>query len=829
MEQLVAQAEAPRRCAGRRSPARRCSSPTRPTRPPAAAAPPPRSTRCGDVFGDDADRIVIANTKGFTGHPMGVGLEDVARGQGARDGRRPAGAELPRSRPRAGRAQPLRRRRLPGPLRAAAGGRLRLADLRCCSCAGRRSPTAAGATPTSSATTTGSPIAPRGPRGCGGSAATRTRSSRSCSTGCASSIRVRPRPAAGARRGAGRRAGGDRRPPRWRPSRAAAPPATPAPSRRPAAPSPRRPAPAAAMSSSGCWRSWPSRPAIRRTCSTWTSTSRPTWGSTRSSRPRCSRRSARPTGSSATTRSSCATTRPSTTSSGSSTSAPAPRRRRRAPAAAAAGRAGPAPEPAPAAAGGDVEQRVLAIVAEQTGYPPDLLDLDLDLEADLGIDTVKQAEVFATIREAYGIERDDSLKLRDYPTLNHVVGVRQRAHRGAAPAGARAGRAGPGRAGRRRPSRAGRAAGDDVEQRVLAIVAEQTGYPPDLLDLDLDLEADLGIDTVKQAEVFATIREAYGIERDDSLKLRDYPTLNHVVGFVHERARARRPRPRRRAGPRPSRRRRPSPRRPAPPATRSSERVLAIVAEQTGYPPDLLDMDLDLEADLGIDTVKQAEVFATIREAYGIERDDSLKLRDYPTLNHVVGVRQRARRAPAPSRARAGAAEPSRRGRARGRRAPDGASRGASRCRSCARRSTAACRPASSSATGSRVVLMPDARRRRRGAGQAARASSASRCSRSTARPTPRSSSASSPTGGRRADPGRLLAARARRRGRRSPARPRRLARGAARAREAAGGRRCARSPSRSTAGHVPRRRHPPRRPPRLRRGRRDVGRWAAP
>ena len=29
------------------------------------------------VFGEDADRIVIANVKGFTGHPMGVGLEDV--------------------------------------------------------------------------------------------------------------------------------------------------------------------------------------------------------------------------------------------------------------------------------------------------------------------------------------------------------------------------------------------------------------------------------------------------------------------------------------------------------------------------------------------------------------------------------------------------------------------------------------------------------------------------------------------------------------------------------------------------------------------------------
>ena len=29
------------------------------------------------VFGDYADRIVIANTKGLTGHAMGAGIEDV--------------------------------------------------------------------------------------------------------------------------------------------------------------------------------------------------------------------------------------------------------------------------------------------------------------------------------------------------------------------------------------------------------------------------------------------------------------------------------------------------------------------------------------------------------------------------------------------------------------------------------------------------------------------------------------------------------------------------------------------------------------------------------
>ena len=189
---------------------------------------------------------------------------------------------------------------------------------------------------------------------------------------------------------------------------------------------------------------------------------------------------------------------------------------------------------------------MVALVAEQTGYPPELLDLDLDLEADLGIDTVKQAELFAQVRETYGIDRDDSLKLRDYPTLNHVIGfVRDRTP--------------PTPTTRRRPvssrdlgsirraggrSRAARSE-EDLAARVVALVAEQTGYPPELLDLDLDLEADLGIDTVKQAELFAQVRETYGIERDDSLKLRDYPTLNHVIGFVRDRTPHRRRRPRR--------------------------------------------------------------------------------------------------------------------------------------------------------------------------------------------------------------------------------------------------------------------------------------------
>ncbi|MGO8772372.1 type I polyketide synthase, partial [Mycobacterium sp.] len=67
-------------------------------------------------------------------------------------------------------------------------------------------------------------------------------------------------------------------------------------------------------------------------------------------------------------------------------------------------------------------------------------------------------------------------------------------------------------------------AGDEVTDTVVGVVSQLTGYPAELLEVDLDLEADLGVDTVKQAEIFAAIREHYGVARDDNLKLRDFPT-----------------------------------------------------------------------------------------------------------------------------------------------------------------------------------------------------------------------------------------------------------------------------------------------------------------
>jgi NAD(P)-dependent dehydrogenase (short-subunit alcohol dehydrogenase family) len=51
----------------------------------------------------------------------------------------------------------------------------------------------------------------------------------------------------------------------------------------------------------------------------------------------------------------------------------------------------------------------------------------------------------------------------------------------------------------------------DLEATLLAIVSERTGYPIDMLDPDLNLEAELSIDSIKRVEILATLGGRMGL------------------------------------------------------------------------------------------------------------------------------------------------------------------------------------------------------------------------------------------------------------------------------------------------------------------------------
>ena len=58
--------------------------------------------------------------------------------------------------------------------------------------------------------------------------------------------------------------------------------------------------------------------------------------------------------------------------------------------------------PAPVPAGREeIARMLLDIVRERTGYPPEVLRLELDLEAELGIDSIKRVEILGKLRDAF--------------------------------------------------------------------------------------------------------------------------------------------------------------------------------------------------------------------------------------------------------------------------------------------------------------------------------------------------------------------------------------------------------------------------------------------
>jgi NAD(P)-dependent dehydrogenase (short-subunit alcohol dehydrogenase family)/acyl carrier protein len=75
---------------------------------------------------------------------------------------------------------------------------------------------------------------------------------------------------------------------------------------------------------------------------------------------------------------------------------------------------------------------------------------------------------------------------------------------------------------------------DHVRQEVVRIVGERTGYPPDMLDVNADLEADLGIDSIKRVEIAGRLRKAFphiGATADTS-KVGNLSTLRTLSALI---------------------------------------------------------------------------------------------------------------------------------------------------------------------------------------------------------------------------------------------------------------------------------------------------------
>jgi acyl carrier protein/NADP-dependent 3-hydroxy acid dehydrogenase YdfG len=136
--------------------------------------------------------------------------------------------------------------------------------------------------------------------------------------------------------------------------------------------------------------------------------------------------------------------------------------------------------------------RLIEVVAEKTGYPATMLSLDMALEADLGIDSIKRVEILSALQQRLpGLPPVDATAMASLKTLGQIITAM----------GGSAAANGP---------QSGAAAVTqtvDAAARLLEIVSEKTGYPAAMLSLDMALEADLGIDSIKRVEILAAMQQ----------------------------------------------------------------------------------------------------------------------------------------------------------------------------------------------------------------------------------------------------------------------------------------------------------------------------------
>jgi polyketide-type polyunsaturated fatty acid synthase PfaA len=186
-------------------------------------------------------------------------------------------------------------------------------------------------------------------------------------------------------------------------------------------------------------------------------------------------------------------------------------------------------------------QTLLSIVSEKTGYPVETLELDMDMEADLGIDSIKRVEILGAMQTEFPeLPPVDAAELSEMRTLAQIVSKFGESVTAAAPAAAPSAAVAEMVSAPSAPAEsvnpavpAASVSLEEITQALLQVVSEKTGYPVETLELDMDMEADLGIDSIKRVEILGAMQERFpALPQVEASKLAELRTLGQIVDHL---------------------------------------------------------------------------------------------------------------------------------------------------------------------------------------------------------------------------------------------------------------------------------------------------------
>ena len=171
-------------------------------------------------------------------------------------------------------------------------------------------------------------------------------------------------------------------------------------------------------------------------------------------------------------------------------------------------------------------------------------------------------------------------------------------------------------------------------QFLMQVISSKTGYPVDMLDGEMNPKADLGIDAVKWMDIVSAMQELLpDLPKVNPSELAEQPTIRQVAEYIQTRI------PNTNLSSQvptlfqvpalsqlPTLSQVPTLFNPgdtvAPPPVESIETdeitqsLLSVVSDKTGYPAEMLEIQMDLEADLGIDSIKRVEIIGAMQELF---------------------------------------------------------------------------------------------------------------------------------------------------------------------------------------------------------------------
>jgi acyl transferase domain-containing protein/NAD(P)-dependent dehydrogenase (short-subunit alcohol dehydrogenase family) len=172
----------------------------------------------------------------------------------------------------------------------------------------------------------------------------------------------------------------------------------------------------------------------------------------------------------------------------------------------------------------DIKNVLLNIVSELTGYPETMLGLDMDMESDLGIDSIKRVEILSTLEEKLpGLCQVEPEVMGTLKTLNQIIGYLSR-------------KGSSSDIGQDQQTSSKEKISESLKALagiLLETVSELTGYPETMLGLDMDMESDLGIDSIKRVEILSTLEEKLpGLCQVEPEVMGSLKTLNQIIQYL---------------------------------------------------------------------------------------------------------------------------------------------------------------------------------------------------------------------------------------------------------------------------------------------------------